>query len=155
MKTFAYLVGAIFICASCGQSAKQEPSEADSLGQAAPETVSAESDYAGSYSYEQTGDTVALHLTMQGSKAVGHLTYAWKEKDHNSGSFEGEVKDGVLLADYTFNSEGQTSVREVAFKLDGKSATEGYTDVEEKDGKVVFKDSSALDFSKGLVLKKQ
>ncbi len=155
MKTFAYLFGAIFICAACGQSAKQEQSDADSLANVGTETVSAENDYAGSYSYERAGDTVALHLTMQGSKAVGHLTYAWKEKDHNSGSFEGEVKDGILLADYTFTSEGQTSVREVAFKLDGKTATEGYTDIEEKEGKFVFKDNSALDFTKGLVLNKQ
>ncbi|MFD2594978.1 hypothetical protein [Sphingobacterium griseoflavum] len=152
MRTFAYLFGAIFICAACGHSARQEQLQTDSLSDS---TTLTEIDYAGSYSYEQSGDTVALHLTMQGSKAVGHLTYAWKEKDHNSGSFEGEVKYGVLLANYTFSSEGLTSVREVAFKLDGKTATEGYGDVEERDGKFVFKDSNALDFSQGLVLQKQ
>lgn len=155
MKTFAYFFGAIFICAACGQPAKQAQSNADTVSSTATEVAATENDYAGSYSYEQAGDTVALHLTMQGNKAVGHLTYAWKEKDHNSGSFEGEVKDGILLADYTFSSEGLTSVREVAFKLDGKVATEGYGDIEEKAGKFVFKDENAIDFSKGMVLEKQ
>lgn len=155
MKTFAYFIAGMLLCAACGQSAKQEQTENDSLGHVDTDTVATNNDYVGSYSYQADGDTVALHLSMQDDKAVGHLTYAWKEKDHNSGSFEGAVHNGVLLADYTFESEGLTSVREVAFKLDGNTATEGYGDVEEKDGKFIFKDTAALDFSKGLVLRKQ
>jgi len=110
---------------------------------------------AGSYMYEQNGDTVSLHLTVNGETASGHLTYALKEKDRNTGTFEGKVENGVLIADYTFNSEGQSSVREVAFRLDGTSAVEGYGDIQEKDGKMVFKDVSRLEFPESMVLNKQ
>lgn len=153
MKRIGYLFGGLLFFAACAQSPKQDNGAAVVDSTAGAELT--ENDAAGSYTYMQQGDTVSLHLTMQGSKAMGHLTYAWKEKDHNNGSFEGEIKDGILLADYTFQSEGMSSVRQVAFKIDGTTATEGYGDVEEKDGKFVFKDANNLSFDKGLVLSKQ
>ncbi|TDS07516.1 hypothetical protein [Sphingobacterium paludis] len=153
MRTIAFIFAGLFLCTACGSSSTKTTSE--EMTTADSSTSATEHDIAGSYTYQQDGDTVALHLTIQGTKAMGHLTYAWKEKDHNSGTLEGEVENGLLLANYTFESEGMTSVREVAFRLDGKTAKEGYGDVEEKDGKFVFKDFNKLNFDTGLVLTKQ
>ncbi len=152
MKKFVSCLGIVALLYACNKT----PVKQDAVTEppVAEEPV-AESDVAGSYIYEQNGDTVNLHLTVNGETAAGHLTYALKEKDRNTGTFEGKIQNGVLLADYTFNSEGRSSVREVAFRLDGTSAVEGYGDVEEKNGKTVFKDASGLEFGKGLVLTKQ
>lgn len=137
---------------ACGQSPRQQD---DSTSTTAEADRTVDGDLAGSYTYEKNGDTVALHLTIHDDKAMGHLTYALKEKDLNTGSFEGRVTDGILRADYTYLSEGQSSIRQVAFKVDGKTAVEGYADMEEKNGKFVFKDSTKLDFGEGLVLTKK
>ena len=59
----------------------------------------------------------------------------------------------TLLAEYIFKSEGITSIREVAFLKQDDSFVEGYGDVEEQYGKMVFKNRSALSFT-GKVLHK-
>ncbi|MDQ2862476.1 MAG: hypothetical protein M3R50_02290, partial [Bacteroidota bacterium] len=59
----------------------------------------------------------------------------------------------VLIADYTFFSEGTKSVREVAFKKDGENFIEGYGDAEDKDGKMIFKNAASLAFSSSVILK--
>ena len=56
------------------------------------------------------------------------------------------MKGDTLVADYTFNSEGKLSTRQVAFlKKDGK-LMEGFGEVVEKDGKIYFKSISDLKF---------
>lgn len=114
-----------------------------------------QTDFSGMYNYEQNGSTVTLQLTVNGNKASGNLLYALKEKDRNSGTFVGEIKDEILLADYTFSSEGVLSVRQVSFKLTNASAIEGYGEVEEINGKMFFKDPANLEFGTGLVLTKK
>ena len=100
-------------------------------------------------------DSIELHLKIEGNKASGTLSYLFKEKDSNRGTLEGTMKGDTLIADYTFNSEGVSSVRQVAFLVQADKATEGYADLEQNDGKMIFKDISAISFSKGLVLQKQ
>ena len=51
-------------------------------------------------------------------------------------------------------SEGKLSARQVIFLLKDSTATEGYGDMEEKDGKMVFKNTNDITFGTGLVLKK-
>lgn len=114
-----------------------------------------QTNFSGMYNYEQNGSTVTLQLTVDGNKASGNLLYTLKEKDRNSGTFVGEIKDEILLADYTFSSEGILSVRQVSFKLTNASAIEGYGEVEEINGKMVFKDPANLEFGTGLVLTKK
>lgn len=152
MKKFLSCLGVVALLYACNKAPVKQEAVEETPVVTEPEALS---EIAGSYMYEQNGDTVSLHLTVNGETASGHLTYALKEKDRNTGTFEGKVENGVLLADYTFNSEGQSSVREVAFRLDGTSAVEGYGDMEEKNGKMLFKDASKLEYGKGMVLHKQ
>ncbi len=147
MKKILYCFGAIVLLSACNQKTENK----DTI------TVSNtnQTDFSGLYSYQQNGDTITLQLTVDGTRANGNLMYALNEKDRNSGTFVGEIKDGVLLADYTFSSEGVLSERQIAFKLNDNSAVEGYGNVQEINGKMVFKDASNLEYDKGLVLTKK
>lgn len=64
------------------------------------------------------------------------------------------MKGDTLIVDYTFDSEGSESVREVVFLKRNNQLIEGFGDVEEKDGKTVFKDKSKLIFGNSIVFKK-
>ena len=104
------------------------------------------------YRYTSEFDTVTLKLIHVGTSITGTLVYNLKEKDKNKGTIQGAMSNDVLVANYTFMSEGVQSVRQVAFKLQGNTFTEGYGDSFEKDGKVVFKDVDALNFTSQIKL---
>lgn len=98
-------------------------------------------------------DTVYLKLERFPNVVTGNLVYNFYEKDKNAGTIDGVLKGDTLIADYTFMSEGQQSVRQVAFLIKDSTATEGYAAIIEEDGKMIFKNTSQLDFSKGIQLK--
>ncbi|SFN19680.1 hypothetical protein SAMN05421741_10262 [Paenimyroides ummariense] len=149
MKKFLYCFGAIALLSACNQKTENKDTVKSTI------TNSNQTDFSGLYSYQQNGDTITLQLTVDGTKAKGNLLYALNEKDRNSGSFVGEIKHGILLANYTFSSEGVLSERQIAFKLNDNSAVEGYGDVQEINGKIVFKDPANLEYGTGLVLAKK
>lgn len=100
------------------------------------------------YSSNIKKDTILMNLTIKGNQILsGKLIYNFYEKDKNEGTLIGELKGDTLLADYTFMSEGISSVRQVVFLKKGNTYIEGYGDVvEEASGKVVFKDRKQLKF---------
>ncbi|MBK6634882.1 MAG: hypothetical protein IPH68_02200 [Chitinophagaceae bacterium] len=53
------------------------------------------------------------------------------------------MSGNILVADYTFMSEGIQSIRQVAFKMEGNSFVEGYGD---------FKNIDSLDFNTSVKL---
>lgn len=143
MRKLLYCIGISVFFAACVKKAENKDTEISAVT------------HSGLYIYEQNGDTVTLNLAVNGGKANGELLYALKEKDRNSGTFTGEIKDDVLLADYKFRSEGVLSERQVAFKLTDTTAMEGYGEVQETNGKMEFQDSGKLEYDKELVLKKK
>jgi hypothetical protein len=60
----------------------------------------------------------------------------------------------TLIADYKFMAEGIESTRQIAFLIKDNMAVEGYADVEDKDGKTIFKNRADLKFEQGISLKK-
>lgn len=149
MRKLLYCIGISVFFAACVKKAENKEAEIPAV------THSGKTSHSGMYIYEQNGDTVTLNLAVNGGKANGELLYALKEKDRNSGTFTGEIKDDVLLADYMFRSEGVLSERQVAFKLTDTTAMEGYGEVQETNGKMEFQDSGKLEYDTGLVLKKK
>ena len=106
------------------------------------------------YTYTKNRDTASLTLISTGLIVTGELRYQLFEKDSNTGVLQGEMRGDTLVADYTFNSEGMKSVRQVAFlKKEGK-LLEGFGDVIEKDGKMVFKTLSTLKFGNSIEFEK-
>jgi hypothetical protein len=106
------------------------------------------------YQYIKDKDTAQLTLMSSGPITTGELSYNLFEKDKNKGIFEGELYGDTLIAEYTFNSEGKESVRQIAFLKKGDQLLEGYGDVEEKGGKMIFKNKGSLKFGEGLVFSK-
>lgn len=104
------------------------------------------------YTYTTDNDSIMLRLNRQGSSVKGELTYILYEKDVNKGTIDGVMTGDTLFADYTFNSEGTTSVREVAFVKRGDELVEAFGEVEEQNGKFVFTDRSLLSLNENVVL---
>jgi len=100
-------------------------------------------------------DTIVMSLVIKDNLITeGKLSYHFFEKDKNEGTLKGEIKGDTIYADYTFMSEGSQSVREVAFLKQGNSYIEGYGDVKEYNGKMIFKDVKHLKFDSKMVLVK-
>lgn len=106
------------------------------------------------YAAITAADSVSLRLVNINGDITGELTYNNYEKDDNRGTIMGQMHGDTLLADYTFMSEGTESVRQVAFLKKGDGFVEGYGDAEERDGKMFFKNTTALDFGPGTVFEK-
>jgi len=98
-------------------------------------------------------DTVLLSISGEAITVTGLLSYNYYEKDKSSGDIQGNMYGDTLIGEYSFQSEGTTSVREVAFLKRDNAFVEGFGDIEEKGGKMVFKNRNSLKFT-GHPLKK-
>ena len=95
------------------------------------------------YRYATETDTIILKVIHVGNSITGTLVYSLKEKDKNKGTIQGNMRGDLLVADYTFMSEGIQSTRQVAFKKEGNSFVEGYGD---------FKNLDSLNFNTSMKL---
>ena len=97
--------------------------------------------------WKSNGSVVEMSFNVNSHQEVnGKLSYNLVGKDKNEGTLIGNMKGDTLIADYTFNSEGVSSVREVVFLQKDGSFIEGYGDVVDANNKVSFKDKSKLKF---------
>jgi hypothetical protein len=106
------------------------------------------------FAYQSANDTVLLTLTAIEPNVLGNLVYVYSGKDKNSGTVAGTMRGDTLLADYTFMSEGKSSVRQVAFLRKSDGFVEGYGDSKMEGGKTFFKNTGALTFGNTMILKK-
>jgi hypothetical protein len=108
----------------------------------------------GCYAMIRKKDTATLSVHIQDTVITGQLNYRWAEKDHNTGTIQGHVQDSLLIANYTYESEGLTSVREVVFKLRGDTLLQGFGEVKEQHGKMILTQKSQLQFDTALLFLK-
>lgn len=106
------------------------------------------------YLYVSGKDTVALKLEPFPNVVTGVLRYDYFGVDGSTGTFDGKLQGDTLVGYYDFMAEGTRSIRQVVFVVKDDIAREGFGDMEEKDGKLVFKDISKADFSKSVPLRK-
>jgi hypothetical protein len=106
------------------------------------------------YTYTLKKDSAFLRINITDNVVSGNLEYNNFEKDSNKGTIKGKMLGDTLLADYTFSSEGATSVREVVMIKKGADFTEGYGEAEEKNGRMKFINRAKLNFKKGMTFKK-
>lgn len=97
-------------------------------------------------------DSILLKTELFPNVVTGTLEYRNYEKDRRRGVIDGKMNGDTLLADYTFTSEGVESVAQVIFLLQGDTAVEGYGEIEEKDGKMMFKDLRKISFDQSVKL---
>ena len=100
----------------------------------------------GCYEMTMKRDTATLSLQVQDTIVSGKLRYNWHERDGNVGTIKGVLRDSLIIADYTFESEGLTSVREVVFKIDNTVLQQAYGDLEDRNGKIVFRNPAQLQY---------
>src|SRR6185369_6821236 len=75
-------------------------------------------------------DLYTLNMISQtGEDVEGTLSFNNYEKDSSNGTFKGTYKDGILLGDYTFDSEGMHSVLQVIFKKTPDGFVRGFGDM--------------------------
>ncbi|MBZ4034598.1 hypothetical protein K6T82_07455 [Flavobacterium sp. 17A] len=99
------------------------------------------------YTWKSNGSIVEMSFNVNSHQEVnGKLSYNLVGKDKNEGTLIGNMKGDTLVADYTFSSEGVSSVREVVFLQKDGTFIEGYGDIVEANDKVSFKDKSKLKF---------
>ncbi len=98
------------------------------------------------YAQRTSTDTIQLSFTQNDSTVNGRLSINRSGKDRNNGTFIGEMKGDTLLALYSFQSEGITSVREIAFLRKENVMIEGYGPISQRNGKSIFTDHAKLTF---------
>ncbi|QHT69722.1 hypothetical protein GXP67_25280 [Rhodocytophaga rosea] len=157
--TYSYFLFVLtsIILSSCGDSGKQTSettASTDTTEAVAKPDAPTLAD--GSFCYRTVlgKDSVLMHLKVAGNIITGGLNYDFAEKDRNTGTISGEMRGDTLLATYTFMSEGQESQREVAFLKKGEEWVEGYGESKEDKGKMIFVNTSALDFTSAKPLTK-
>jgi hypothetical protein len=129
-------VGGLSLLAACHEQtnqASQEPTAPAPTGQQC-------------FAYRTETDTVRLTLQTTQPTVTGQLAYRYFEKDRNQGTISGTMHGDTLLADYTFQSEGRQSVRQVAFLRRDIGFVEGYGPVAERAGKMAFTSPRTLHF---------
>jgi|GEM_PF-1605074 len=85
----------------------------------------------GCYVATLSKDVYTLNVQSQTDEQVsGTLSFKNFQKDSSSGTFAGIYKDGILLADYSFQSEGMNSVLQVAFKKSPDGFVRGFGDMD-------------------------
>ncbi|TDQ79958.1 hypothetical protein [Sphingobacterium yanglingense] len=110
---------------------------------------------AGDYLFLSEGDTISLALQQQKDSVFGELKYAFSGKDRNVGKINGTLKDSLITGDYSFVSEGVPSVRQVVFRVTDQGLVEGYGEIEESNGKMIFSDKDHLSFDHGMILQRK
>lgn len=137
-----------FLAAGCGTKKSQDQDSTDKeitvIKPMIPES--------GCYAFLTPSDSIWLKTEVFPNVVTGILKYRISGKDKNSGTLEGKFHGDTLIADYSFHSEGRLSVRQVAFLFQDSSMVEGYGDIQEQNGKFIFRNASEIDFSKGLKL---
>ncbi|QSW89840.1 MULTISPECIES: hypothetical protein [Flavobacterium] len=99
------------------------------------------------YEWSSKGNVIAMSFNVNSHQEVnGKLRYDLVGKDKNEGTLIGNMKGDTLIADYTFSSEGVSSVREVIFLQKDGTLIEGYGEVVTANDKVSFKDRKQIKF---------
>lgn len=137
---------AVFALTACNSNPRTIAENSDSLNAGTKVTDTSHLNEKSCYQHYSAKDTVKLELVKNENIISGTLRFKRFGKDENKGTFAGVMRGDTLVADYTFMSEGVTSVRQIAFLKRNNTLVEGYGDVEEKNGEMVFKNVGKLNF---------
>ena len=135
MKNTSIIALSLAIFASCNTEKKQESTTKTEVKTTQTATC---------YQHTKDSSTIKLNIIINDNMVTGNLLYDYYQKDKSTGTIKGELKSDTLFADYTFMSEGIESVREVVFISTANGWVEGYGEIDDKDGKVIFKNRNKI-----------
>lgn len=147
MNKYQFLLFAAILF-SCNSDKIAESTEAGTETKLPPAPVNSVS------CYEWTGnnDTIKVRLELNGNEVSGTILYDYFQKDRNEGALKGILEGDIIIADYSFDSEGSRSVRQVAFKKTGKDIIEGFGSMEDVNGKMIFTKPDSLIFNPSFLI---
>ena len=134
----------LFACNSTPKEDAQATVNNDTLSDVTMKSSAPDLD--GCYFSYHDQDSSSLNITVKNGDVTGTLNYNIFQKDKNSGTISGKYMDSLIVGNYTFNSEGVSSVREVVFKVANGELIEGYGDIKMSGNIVKFKDISQLKY---------
>jgi hypothetical protein len=137
------IISVVFFVACNSQTETKSENTADTLNNSVETSAPSIN---GCYMSILKQDTATLRINENAGLISGDLTYNRFEKDRNKGTFKGEIKDSLIIGDYTFQSEGNSSVRQVVFKISGANLIEGYGDINMNGDTATFKNISRLNY---------
>jgi hypothetical protein len=147
MKSTHFLI-VLGLLAACNS----QPKDKDKEKETEPQTNAPAAEAIACYQYATTADTITLKVVNMGGTVGGALIYKLKEKDMNAGTINGTLQGDILIADYTFKSEGTQSTRQVAFKKTGNAFIEGYGESVTINGVEKFKNTDSIVYSSSMQL---
>ncbi len=142
---FLFALGLLTACNS-------QPKDKDKEKETGPQTKAPVAEAIACYQYATAADTISLKVVNMGGTVGGALIYKLKEKDMNAGTLKGTLNGDILIADYTFMSEGTQSTRQVAFKKTGNGFIEGYGESVDVNGVEKFKNTDSIVYSTSMQL---
>ncbi len=148
MRTIHALFIAILVLVSCKGPKEDSPIEVA----LSPNAEHLEEINTECFQYFGEKDTVRLMTLTIGTKVTGTLDYAIFKKDKNSGFIKGEIRENLMIAEYTFMSEGDSSKRQVVFQKTDEGWKEGYGEMKTVDDIPVQVNIDSLDFSHQITL---
>lgn len=146
MKRTIFSFFVLIMLSSCKDRPKQENMVSEQ--EMETETVMEERDslQLGCYEYKADGSEVKMEITnINGNIVEGNLSYAFAEKDKNTGTFMGTLHDDKVIGKYTFMSEGVQSVRDIAFKVEKDQLVEGFGELDESG--TTFTDTTSINYN--------
>lgn len=152
MKNLLFLPMTLLVLTACND--QTQPPTPENTAKSDTTEYKVQIPNSGCYLYTSGKDTIAFKMEVFPNVVTGVLKYDFYEKDGSKGEIDGKLRGDTLVADYSFMAEGTRSIRQVIFLIQDSLVTEGYGDMEEKEGRMVFKNSNKVDFSKGLKLRK-
>jgi hypothetical protein len=152
-KVLAITILTLTVLISCKKATDVEPIQIEPKAPKKAQIIEPAGDQC--YASRENGNVVEMSFNVNSHQEVnGKLSYNIAGKDKNEGTLIGNMKGDTLIADYTFASEGVTSVREVAFLQKDGTFIEGYGDVVSTNDKFIFKDKTKLKFDQKNILTK-
>ena len=145
-KAVLFINAVVIILISCNTESGNESKTGKDTTTSKSSATNAPSSVTGCYSMVQQRDSVLLNLHVTDSVVTGNLQFRRFEKDRNNGTIQGVVRGDMIIANYTFQSEGTTSVREVVFFIRNGSLFEGYGEIVVKNDTAKFVDTGQLQF---------
>jgi hypothetical protein len=94
--------------------------------------------------FAENKDSTMVRLYFDGENVTGNMDWLPNEKDGAYGTLQGKIKNGKIIADYSYTIEGSEQVEEKIFVLNGEILEEKSGELEDKNGKLVIKDPSKV-----------
>ncbi|HVE62079.1 MAG TPA: hypothetical protein VNA26_09675 [Chitinophagaceae bacterium] len=148
MKKILFLSG-IIVLTACSSNSNDSSTTGETTHAGSNDTIVTTKPVilTGCYQMTMKNDSGWLDIVVNDTTVTGNLKYNLHEKDNNTGTINGVVRDNMIYADYRFQSEGTASVREVIFKISGDTLIQAFGDLIEKNGKIVFVNKNDLQYT--------